>query len=53
MAVISKYVKMDENQINIEMKRDETHSTIAMNIVLPDLKSLKPHAIKAVEEIVV
>jgi len=37
IQVIGKYVELDEEQINIEMHREENHSTIEMNIVVPEL----------------
>lgn len=37
IQVIGKYVELDEDQINIQMKREDNHSTIEMNIVVPEL----------------
>lgn len=38
VAVISKYIELTEEQINIEVKKDGTHSTIEMNVVIPNLE---------------
>jgi cell division topological specificity factor len=38
VAVISKYVDLTEEQINIEVKQDGSHSTIEMNVVVPNLE---------------
>lgn len=36
IAVIGKYVSIQEDQINIQMKRQDNHSTIEMNFVMPE-----------------
>jgi cell division topological specificity factor len=35
LAVISKYVKLSEDQINIQVRKDGHQSTIEMNVVVP------------------
>jgi cell division topological specificity factor len=39
IGVIAKYVELDEEQINIQMKRQDNYSTIEMNIVLPEMET--------------
>ena len=36
IAVISKYIPLQEDQINIQMHRQDNHSTIEMNFVVPN-----------------
>lgn len=36
IAVIGKYVALQEDQINIQMRRQDNHSTIEMNFVMPE-----------------
>lgn len=35
MAVISKYVKIDQNQINVQLQKTDTCSILELNITLP------------------
>ena len=51
VAVISKYVDLSEEQINIEMKKDGAHSTIEMNVVVPNQEKAKAKTEEQVEEI--
>lgn len=44
IAVISRYVHLDEDQIKIEMHRQDNQSMIEMNVVMPDLSKAKPKA---------
>lgn len=39
IAVIAKYIPLQEDQINIQMRRQDNHSTIEMNFVLPNLEA--------------
>jgi cell division topological specificity factor len=36
IAVIAKYIPLQEDQINIQMHRQDNHSTIEMNFVIPN-----------------
>jgi len=38
IAVIGKYVPLEQDQINIQMRRQDNHSTIEMNFVVPNLE---------------
>lgn len=38
IAVIGKYIPIQEEQINIQMKRQDNHSTIEMNFVMPEVE---------------
>jgi cell division topological specificity factor len=36
IAVISKYIKVDEDQIKVLLERDGDHSVLELNVTLPD-----------------
>lgn len=36
VAVIAKYMPLQEDQVNIQMHRQDNHSTIEMNFVVPN-----------------
>lgn len=38
VAVIGKYIALQEDQINIQLHRQDNHSTIEMNFVMPDVE---------------
>lgn len=49
LAVIRKYVKVDQDAISVKFEQDENQETLELNIVLPDSQSSKntPEASKS------
>lgn len=41
LAVIHKYVKVDQDAISVKFEQDENQETLELNIVLPDTQSTK------------
>lgn len=39
LAVIRKYVKVDQEAISVKFEQDDTQETLELNIVLPDTQS--------------
>lgn len=37
IAVVSKYLPINENEVTVEVERDENRSILELNVVLPDL----------------
>lgn len=54
IGVLSKYVQLDEDQINIQMTKDEKQSMIEMNVVVPtvDKKTAKKQEKEQTAEVV-
>ncbi|MCO6427323.1 cell division topological specificity factor MinE [Nitrosomonas communis] len=44
LAVIRKYVKVDQDAISVKFEQDEIQETLELNIVLPDAQSNKSAA---------
>jgi cell division topological specificity factor len=42
--VISKYIKVDQDLIKVQLERNGDHSVLELNVTLPDLSSLKAEA---------
>lgn len=36
LAVIAKYITIDEKQINVQLERDANHSVLELNITIPN-----------------
>lgn len=54
IGVLSKYVQLDEEQINIQMTKDEKQSMIEMNVVVPtvDKKTTKKQEKELAAEVI-
>lgn len=37
IAVVSKYLPINENEVTVEVERDENRSILELNVILPDL----------------
>lgn len=36
IAVIAEYLRIDKDQVNVELQRDENRSVLELNVTLPD-----------------
>lgn len=50
IAVISKYVKINKDQVKVELGKTGDTSVLELNVTLPNHKDIKPEVIEATAE---